>query len=155
VLYQHFPSKLELYLALLDRHCDKLVDAVRGALASTTENKLRVGATMAAYFDYVEHESGAFRLVFESDLTNEAAVRERTHRVTTECAEAIRDVIATDTGLADEESMLLAVGLSGLAQVTARYWLSTEGTIPRDAAARIVSQLAWRGIGNFPRKDSV
>jgi AcrR family transcriptional regulator len=155
VLYQHFPSKLELYLALLDRHCDKLVSAVRGALASTSENKLRVGATMAAYFDYVEHESGAFRLVFESDLTNEAAVRERTHRVTTECAEAIRDVIATDTGLSDEESMLLAVGLSGLAQVTARYWLSTEGTIPRDSAARIVSQLAWRGIGNFPRKDSV
>jgi AcrR family transcriptional regulator len=155
VLYQHFPSKLELYLALLDRHCDKLVSAVRGALASTSENKLRVGATMAAYFDYVEHESGAFRLVFESDLTNETAVRERTHRVTTECAEAICDVIATDTGLSDEESMLLAVGLSGLAQVTARYWLSTEGTIPRDAAARIVSQLAWRGIGNFPRKDSV
>src|SRR5579859_5294299 len=74
VLYQHFPSKLELYLALLDRHCDKLVSAVRGALASTSDNKLRVGATMAAYFDYVEHESGAFRLVFESDLTNEAAV---------------------------------------------------------------------------------
>jgi AcrR family transcriptional regulator len=155
VLYQHFPSKLELYLALLDRHCDKLVSSVRGALASTTENKQRVAATMAAYFDYVEHESGAFRLVFESDLTNEAAVRERTHRVTTECAEAIRDVIASDTGLSDEESMLLAVGLSGVAQVTARYWLSTEGTIPRDAAARIVSQLAWRGIGNFPRKDSV
>jgi AcrR family transcriptional regulator len=155
VLYQHFPGKLELYLALLDRHCDKLVAAVRGALASTSDNKQRVAATMAAYFDYVEHESGAFRLVFESDLTNEAAVRERTHRVTTECAEAIRDVIATDTALSDEESMLLAVGLSGVAQVTARYWLSTEGTIPRDEAARIVSQLAWRGIGNFPRKDSV
>jgi len=43
VLYQHFPSKLELYLALLDRHCDKLVESVRGALASTSENKLRVG----------------------------------------------------------------------------------------------------------------
>src|SRR5579871_6762652 len=41
VLYQHFPGKLELYLALLDRHCDKLVNAVRTALDSTTDNKQR------------------------------------------------------------------------------------------------------------------
>src|ERR1700704_3641276 len=71
VLYQHFPGKLDLYLALLDQHCEDLVAAVRAALASTTDNKLRVAATITAYFDYVEHESGAFRLVFESDLTNE------------------------------------------------------------------------------------
>jgi AcrR family transcriptional regulator len=153
VLYQHFPGKLELYLALLDRHCDKLVAAVRGALDSTTDNKQRVAATIAAYFDYVEHDSGAFRLVFESDLTNEEAVRERTHRVTTECAEAIRDVIASDTGLSDEESMLLAVGLTGISQVTARYRLANSGDLPSEDAVRLISQLAWRGIGNFPRKD--
>ena len=153
VLYQHFPGKLELYLALLDRHCDKLVAAVRNALDSTTDNKQRVAATIAAYFDYVEHDSGAFRLVFESDLTNEEAVRERTHRVTTECAEMIRDVIASDTGLSDEESMLLAVGLTGISQVTARYRLANSGELPSPDAVRLISQLAWRGIGNFPRKD--
>jgi len=155
VLYQHFPGKLDLYLALLDQHCEHLLVNVRAALDSTTDNKLRVAATIAAYFDYVEHDSGAFRLVFESDLTNEAAVRERTHRVTSECAEAIKDVIASDTGLSDEESMLLAVGLTGVAHVTARYWLSTEGSIPRDAAARIVSQLAWRASGTSPGSDFV
>src|SRR6202011_3049711 len=80
VLYQHFPGKLDLYLALLDQHCESLVDAVRSALASTTDNKLRVAATMEAYFEFVEHKSGAFRLVFESDLTNEPAVRERVNK---------------------------------------------------------------------------
>src|SRR5207249_12076512 len=57
VLYQHFPGKLELYLALLDKHCDQLVAQVRGALASTTDNKLRVAATIGAYFDYVDRKS--------------------------------------------------------------------------------------------------
>ena len=155
VLYQHFPGKLDLYLALLEEHATELVKRVRAALDSTTNNKLRVAATIGAYFDYVEHESGAFRLVFESDLNNEAAVRERTHRVTQECAEAIRDVIATDTGLSDEESMLLAVGLTGISQVTARYRLANAGDLPSDEAVRLISQLAWRGIGYFPRKDSV
>src|SRR5690348_12749924 len=99
VLYQHFPGKLELYLALLDQHCESLLHAVRTALASTTDNKKRVEATMHAYFAYVEDEGGAFRLVFESDLTNETAVRERVDKVALECAEAISQVIAEDTGL--------------------------------------------------------
>ena len=29
VLYQHFPGKLDLYLALLDKHCDTLEGLVR------------------------------------------------------------------------------------------------------------------------------
>ncbi|KRV47095.1 TetR family transcriptional regulator [Wenjunlia vitaminophila] len=150
VLYQHFPGKLDLYLALLDQHCDALIQAVRRALASTTDNKQRVAATISAYFTYVEDEGGAFRLVFESDLTNEPAVRERVDRVSQECAEAVSQVIAEDTDLSAEESMLLAVGLCGMAQITARYWLSREGKLPRDAAARLVSGLSWRGIAGFP-----
>ena len=150
VLYQHFPGKLDLYLALLDQHCEALVQSVRAALASTTDNKQRVAATMEAYFAYVEDEGGAFRLVFESDLTNEPAVRERVDKVSQDCAEAVSEVIAEDTDLPREQSMLLAMGLCGMAQITARYWLSTGQKIPRDTAARLISSLSWRGIAGFP-----
>src|SRR5829696_7279639 len=37
VLYQHFPGKLELYLALLDKHTGSLVRAVRAAMGATTD----------------------------------------------------------------------------------------------------------------------
>ena len=47
VLYQHFPGKLELYLALLDESTDALVDTVRSALVSTQDNKQRVTATLS------------------------------------------------------------------------------------------------------------
>ncbi|MET9623389.1 MULTISPECIES: TetR/AcrR family transcriptional regulator [unclassified Streptomyces] len=150
VLYQHFPGKLELYLALLDQHCESLLQAVRTALASTSDNKLRVAATMDAYFAYVEDEGGAFRLVFESDLTNEPAVRERVDRVSLQCAEAISEIIAEDTDLSKDESMLLAVGLGGVSQVVARYWLSSGSSIPRDTAVSLLTSLAWRGIAGFP-----
>src|SRR5690242_20807833 len=75
VLYQHFPGKLELYLALLEQSCDSIIRKCREALDSTHDNKLRVAATIDAFYSYVASESGAFRLVFESDLTNEPAVR--------------------------------------------------------------------------------
>src|SRR4051795_3564497 len=42
VLYQHFPGKLELYLALLDTHCDAIIAKVRAAMNSTPDNKERV-----------------------------------------------------------------------------------------------------------------
>jgi AcrR family transcriptional regulator len=153
VLYQHFPGKLELYLALLDQSCDTIIDATREALASTDDNKLRVAATMHVFYDYVASAQGAFRLVFESDLTNEAAVRERVDRVTRECSNAIAQVIHEDTGLPDEEARLLAVSLVGMAHVSARFWLDTDGVLTRSDAASLVAGLAWRGIRGFPRSD--
>jgi len=150
VLYQHFPGKLELYLALLDKHCDALVDSVRSALTATTDNKLRVQATTEAYFSYVASESGAFRLVFESDLTNEDVVKERVERVTRETATLVSKVIAEDTDLPEDEAMLLAVGVCGLCQVTARFWLAQGREIPQEEAVALVSRLSWRGLKGFP-----
>ena len=151
VLYQHFPGKQELYLALLDESVERLVDAVKTALRSTTENRQRVNATFSAYFGYVAEHRGMFRLVFESDLTNEPAVRERVDTADRQCADMISQVIQEDAGLADEEAHLLGISLVGMAQVSARYWLSTLGTIPREAAEQLVARLAWRGISGWPR----
>ncbi len=153
VLYQHFPGKLELYLALLEQSSDRIIDATREALASTQDNKLRVLATMHVFYDYVANAHGAFRLVFESDLTNDPAVRAQVDRVLATCADEITKVIHEDTGLSDAQARLLAVSLVGMAQVSARFWLDGGGEIDQEEAATLVAGLAWRGIGGFPRTD--
>jgi AcrR family transcriptional regulator len=153
VLYQHFPGKLDLYLALLEQSCDTIIAGTREALRSTADNKQRVAATMDVFYAYVAEDTGAFRLVFESDLTNEPAVREQVERVTHECAAMIADVIHDDTGLRDDASRLLAVSLVGMAQVSARYWLADPGEISKSDAAALVAGLAWRGIRGYPRSD--
>ena len=151
VLYQHFPGKLELYLALLDLHIDDMVNRCREALASTTENKLRVQATFSAFYDFVSTQGEAFRLVFESDLRNVAPVRQRVERSLNECAEMVSAVIQEDTGCTSDEAHLLGVGLVGMAEVSARYWVTKHGSIPKDAAEQLMARLAWRGISGFPR----
>lgn len=151
VLYQHFPSKLELYLALLDGGIDELLSSADSALASTTDNKERVRATMRAYFSFVADRNSAFRLVFESDVMNESAVRERVDRAHEAIAAKIADVISTDTGLRNDQAMLLGSGLQGLAQVAATRWLNADQAgMPLEEAADLVSALAWRGIRSFP-----
>lgn len=151
VLYQHFPSKLELYLALLDRGIEELLGAADAALASTSDNKERVRATMRAYFSFVADRDSAYRLVFESDVMNESAVRERVNRAHEAIAAKIADVISTDTGLSNDQAMLLGSGLQGLAQVAATRWLTADqSSMPLEEAADLVSALAWRGIRSFP-----
>jgi AcrR family transcriptional regulator len=151
VLYQHFPGKLELYLALLDEHAENLVRIVREALESTTDNKLRVQASMQAFYDFVAGDGEAYRLVFESDLRNVAPVRARVDRANQQCAEMIAQVIAEDTNAPAEEAHLLGMGLVGMAEVSARFWLSQHRAIPKDTAEKIIARLAWRGISGFPR----
>jgi len=151
VLYQHFPGKLELYLALFDQHAGELLDLIREALASTTENKQRVAASIGAYFEFVGRDGAPFRLVFESDLINEAPVRERVDKMSQDSAEAIAAVIKEDTDLPDAEAHLLGMALAGMAQICARFWLSQGSSIPREEAARLVATLSWRGLGGFPK----
>lgn len=153
VLYQHFPSKLELYLALLDQSIDEFVDSVLTSLDSTHDNKRRVAAAMETFFEFVGGEGDTFRLLFENDLTSAEAVRERLDSLTRRCAEAISPVIAEDTGLSDEEAELLAAGMVGMAQVAARFWLASDGSLPRPDATSLVATLGWRGIRGFPRLD--
>jgi len=154
VLYQHFGSKLDLYLALLDNSCERLVEIVTGALASTDHNADRVVATMGAFYEFVSSSAGQFRFVFESDLTGDGRVQQRLWRVNDEIADAIAAVISEDTSLPVPEAKLLAISLVGIAQVSARYWVSGESThIPLDEAKKLVSSLAWRGISGFPLSE--
>jgi AcrR family transcriptional regulator len=151
VLYQHFPGKLELYMALLESHVDELVGRVRTAIASSTDNKLRVRAAVAAFYDFVDGEGQAFRMVFESDLRSEPSVQQAVERATTDSVDAITDTITADAGLDPERARLLAVGLVGLPQVTARSWLADNRRVPKEDAVALISNLAWRGIGGgFP-----
>jgi AcrR family transcriptional regulator len=144
VLYQHFPSKLDLYLDLLDQSCDRLVEVVEEALD-------RVIATVAAFYEFISSAGGEFRFVFESDLTGDGAVQQRLSRVNDEISDAIAGVIAEDTSLPTPQAKLLAVSLVGIAQVSARYWISGDSSaITLEDAKHLVSSLAWRGISGFP-----
>ena len=67
-----------------------------------------------------------------------------------EISDAIAGVIAEDTSLPTPQAKLLAVSLVGIAQVSARYWISGDSSaITLEDAKHLVSSLAWRGISGF------
>ncbi|MEK9664104.1 MAG: TetR/AcrR family transcriptional regulator, partial [Candidatus Nanopelagicales bacterium] len=115
------------------------------------DNKQRVRGAVSAYFAFIDDPDGAFRLVFESDLTNEIAVRERIEASDDVCASLLGQVIAEDTALPIPQAELLASGLLGMAEIAARRWLRDGASrIPREDAVELIASLGWRGIRGFP-----
>jgi AcrR family transcriptional regulator len=150
VLYQHFPGKLELYRALLTTCADDLVERVRDAIGATSDNHDRVSAAVSAYFDFVVGDGQAYRLVFESDLRGEPEAAAVVDGALTRCIDIVAAAVTTDAGLDAPRARLLAVGLVGLSQMAAQYWLDSDREVPRDEAVALMSSLAWRGLAGVP-----
>ncbi len=154
VLYQHFPSKLELYLDLLDGQADTIVALIADVLARTDDNRDRIHGVLSAYFDFVggtsQISSGAYRLVFESDLGNDPQVRTRVERTERAITLAVAETVAAETGLDRSAAELLASTLIGAAQMAARWWLSNQRPVSKDVAVSLLETLLWRGISDFP-----
>ncbi len=150
VLYQHFPGKMELYLALLDDANEQLTEAVLGALQGATTEAERVVATMDAYFEFVSRDRTPYRLVFESDLVNDPDVKERLDAVERALAAAIAPLMRQNTEYSEAEAHLLATAMVGMGQQSARFWQSQGERIPRQRAVHLVAALAYRGVRRLP-----
>jgi AcrR family transcriptional regulator len=150
VLYQHFSSKLDLYLAVLQRHVDNLVSGVRQALRTTTDNRQRLRSAVQAFFDFIEHDGQGYRLIFENDYVSEPQVAAQVRVATESCTDAVFDLISRDSGLEAHRARMIAVGLVGISVDCARYWLGADRPISKEAAVEGTVQFAWGGLSHVP-----
>lgn len=150
VLYQHFSSKLELYMAVLHRHVDNLVSNVRQALRTTTDNRQRLRAAVQAFFDFIEHDSQGYRLIFENDYVTEPQVAAQVRVATESCTDAVFDLVSRDSGLDPHRARMIAVGLVAISVDCARYWLDTDRPISKEDALEGTVQFAWGGLSHVP-----
>ncbi|MEV0341878.1 TetR/AcrR family transcriptional regulator [Nocardia sp. NPDC050713] len=150
MLYEHFSTKLDLYLAVLCGPIDILVESVRRALSSPVSNRERVHGAGKAYFDFVDQDIQRFRLVFDSDATSEPSVQWRVGRGTDACVEAVAQLVADESALGAQRARVLAAGLVGASRLAAQYWLETGRVIPKPDAVEAVVTLCWGGLSRVP-----
>lgn len=148
VLYQHFPSKRALYLALVDDAVGEMQLRITQALEGTTDNGQRVQGAIRAFFDFVEDQR--FRLLF---LTSDAADPEIAALVDGArqgVAESVAKLIAADAGLSLASAELLATGIHGMAIEGAQWWVE-QPDVDKEAAVQLLARLLWRGLAGFER----
>ncbi|MCE9515985.1 MAG: TetR/AcrR family transcriptional regulator [Mycobacterium sp.] len=150
VLYQHFTSKQDLFLAVLAQHTDVLVSGVRQALRTTTDNRQRLRAAVQAFFDFIEHDSQGYRLIFENDYISEPQVAAQVKVATEACTDAVFDLISRDSGLEVHRARMIAVGLVGISVDCARYWLDSDRPVSKEEAVDGTVAFAWGGLSHVP-----
>jgi AcrR family transcriptional regulator len=121
VLYQHFPSKGELYLLLIESVGGELLEAVTAAATAERLPYHRVLAGFGAYFRFVEERTTAFRLLFGGGAREADGAAETVRRVEASIAATIAELI--DVDLDADHRDLLGFAIVGLAEVSSRQWV--------------------------------
>ncbi len=151
VLYQHFPSKRALYLAIVDDAIGELERRITSALQGTTDNRQRVQGAIRTFFDFVEDER--FRLLFQTADAADAEIAALVDGAHQGVAESVAKLIAADAGLDQASAELLATGVRGLAVAGSLWWVERPD-VDKEAAVQLLARLLWRGLGGFERTET-
>jgi AcrR family transcriptional regulator len=144
VLYQHFASKQDLYLALIDDVGKRMIDAIGKATAGATDGRTQTELGFRAYFRWVADDHDGFLLLFSTQANRDAAATKAIRAITSEAASAIAPLIAIE--IDHEQRRTLAHGLVGLAEGVSRRLVERGDDFDPDELARLVANLAWAGL---------
>ena len=144
VLYQHFSSKRELYLALLDDVGRRLRTTIAEATSTAATPHEQVRRGFGAWFGWVATEADDFRLLFGSGNRRDAEFAVAVRHVEDALAEAIAPLIQAGIDAAHQQT--LAWALVGMAETTARRLVAAGEPIDAGRVADQVSELAWAGL---------
>lgn len=144
VVYQHFDSKRDLYLALLDEVGARMLTAISKATAGATDGKDQTELGFTAYFRWVADDHDAFLLLFGSGARRDEEFNDAVRKLTAQVAEAIKPLITADIDA--EHQRTLAHGLVGLAEGVSRRLVDIGDVFDPVLLGRQVSDLAWAGL---------
>jgi AcrR family transcriptional regulator len=147
ILYDHFPSKRELYLALLEEDLQSLGDRLSDALESSPGNRERIRASFQAYFDFVDDHAEGFRLLMQEAVGGEREFRDMVVEFRNRLLDQVTEVIVRESrgNLDRKEAADVALGLIGMAEMVAQRDTGASKKERRRTVDTLV-RLAWRGI---------
>ena len=156
VLYQHFSSKQELFLELLDTVGRDLLQEVEARAASQAQPYQQVLAGFRAYFDFVCKRTSAFQILFGSGARLSDEFADSVRRLEERIAAVIGRFIEADIDAEHRE--LLGHAIVGLAEVAGRRWVAGQGPDRLDLAeadllATRLADLVWAGLRGLPPEE--
>ena len=152
VIYDHFPSKAELHITLLERETDHLLAFVAEALEATPEDPAqRLRAGVDAFFAYVEEHRFAWRMIFR-DAPADPAVATAYRRLGRRATGAIEGFIRATAPPAllegpegAQRAEMFAQMLSS-AQTGLAYWWYGNRAVPREVVVERMLEFCWMGL---------
>lgn len=153
VVYDHFASKAELAVELLERETKALLSFVAEALAKAPDDPAgQMRAGVDAFFTYVEEHHFAWRLLFR-DPPSDPLVADAYRRLNEQATAGIAIFLRSgDPGalatFADPEQAaeIFAEGIKAAQNGLASWWYE-HPEVPREQIVERLLDLAWTGLG--------
>ena len=152
VIYDHFPSKADLHVTLLERATSEMLAAIAAALEGAPDGlEPRMRAGIDAFFAYVEQNRFAWRMIFR-DAPSDPAVQNAYRRLgggTTDAVEGFLKALApprmfggpSGARRAEMFAQLLTSSMTGLA-----FWWYEHRDVPREVVVDRVLEFCWTGL---------
>jgi AcrR family transcriptional regulator len=144
LLYKYFGNKERLYLACMEPAGDVLVRTVMDAVTPTATPTEALRAGLLAFFEFLDHDRDAWRVLFDETLPISGEVAHRVgeyrDRVTELVATAVLTQLPAERRPVDRaEVEALSAAVLGAAEALGRWWLRTQAISARDAAELLIS----------------
>jgi AcrR family transcriptional regulator len=149
LLYEHFSSKRELYVAMLEVHVAELIERIAGAIADAEPGEARMRAGLEAFFGFVEERRGTWRIMFSNATDPDVAVR--LDRLRDQVAGAIAQLMGEEAerrGLdfpkLPQLIEMIAQQMVGAMQSLADWW-DLHRKVPKEEVIQAAMDFAWVG----------
>jgi AcrR family transcriptional regulator len=146
LLYRYFGNKERLYLACMEPAGELLTRTVVDAVTPTTTPADAVRAGLLAFFEFLDTDRDAWRVLFDETLpvSGEVArrVAEYRDRVTELVATAVLSQLPPSRRVVDRSEVeALSAAVLGAAEALGRWWLRGEAISAREAAELLISTI--------------
>jgi AcrR family transcriptional regulator len=150
LIYEHFPSKRDLHVSLIERHVQEIFERLAVAAATTDPGEVRLRAGVDAFLEFVETRRDAFQMIFRDAVEPEVA--EVLGAMQRQTAAAVAGMIASepraprgDPDLDRQPIEMLGQLLTGAVQSLALWW-GDHPDVPREHLVDAVMNFAWLGL---------
>ncbi|MCT7658737.1 TetR/AcrR family transcriptional regulator [Mycobacterium deserti] len=159
VLYDHFASKRELHITLLELHAAQLRDrSLRIREGISVEELVR--DSIASYFAFVEEDPFMWRVLHQDPPADDeiaAVCRRIADQGTAGIAELIRFGAGEATSVngisLDDGAWILARATQSANDGVARWWYDNRD-VPRERVVEIVFMFLWQGFEGLIKQSS-
>ena len=158
LIYEHFPSKRDLHVSLLETNVQEIFERLASAAATSEPGEVRLRAGVDAFLEFVQSRRDAFRMLFRDAI--EPDVAEIVASVQRQAAAAVAGMIAieprttppTDPDRERQAIEMVGQQLSGAVQSLAIWW-GEHPDVPRDVLVDSVMNFAWIGLERLRAGD--
>lgn len=144
LLYKYFGNKERLYLACMEPAGELLTRTVVDAVTPTTSPADALRAGLLAFFEFLDTDRDAWRVLFDETLPVSGEVAQRVaeyrDRITELVATAVLSQLPPSRRVLDRSEVeALSAAVLGAAEALGRWWLRGQAISARKAAELLIS----------------